>query len=122
MPEWQRRRSPSTSAHSAVRMRMRRTGGRATTTAWSASRLAEQRERPLGTVLCVEREQQDALPLAEAEGAVGDRDLLRARAEEEREQLLPPRLARRDDPLEQRLEILEESRLPLLHPDDRVRA
>jgi hypothetical protein len=84
--------------------------------------LAEQRERPLGTVLRVEREQQDPLPLAEAQCAVGNRDLLRARAEEEREQLLSAALARRDDALEQRFEILEETRLPLLHADDRVRA
>ena len=68
-----------------------------------AQALTEQRQRPLGTVLRVEREEEDPLPLAEAERAVRDRDLLRARAEEEREQLLAPPLARGHDSLEQGL-------------------
>jgi len=63
-------------------------------------RSAEQRERPLGTVLRVERDDEDPLPLPEAERAVGDRDLLRTRVEQEREQPLAGPCVQRDDAVE----------------------
>ena len=51
----------------------------------------------------VEREEEDPLPLAEAECAVREGHLLRARAEEEREQPLARARARRHDALEDHL-------------------
>src|SRR5512146_159438 len=81
--------------------------------------LPEQGERPVRSVLRVEREEEESLPLAETEGAVGERHLLRARAEQEREQTLARAQARRHHALEQRLEVLEEARLPLLYPHER---
>src|SRR4029079_19135897 len=84
--------------------------------------LPDERERPVGTVLCVKREEEDPLPLTETEGPVGERNLLRARAEEEREQALARAQFPGDDALEQLLEVLEEACLALLHADERERA
>src|SRR6476660_280291 len=81
--------------------------------------LPDERERPVGTVLCVEREEEDPLPLAQAENPVDERHLLRARAEQEREQALARAQLPRHDALEQLLEVLEEARLALLHTDER---
>src|SRR6476620_3352798 len=67
----------------------------------------------------VEPEQQDPLPLAEAEVAGGERDLLAAWAEQDAEQPLALALVLRHQPGEQLLEVGEEARLALLHAHQR---
>src|SRR5262252_2366331 len=86
------------------------------------SRLPDERERPLGAMLSVEREEEDPLPLTKAKDAVGERNVLRARAEEECDQVLARAELSGHDALEQRLEVLEEAGLPLLHAHQRERA
>src|SRR3954454_24184424 len=102
-------RSASRSSNSSTSLRFR------TSIAVLTVLLPDERERPVRTVLRVEREEEYPLPLAEAERPVGKRHLLRARAEEECEQALAGAQAPRPDPLDQLLEVLEEARLPLLH-------
>ena len=51
-------------------------------------RLAEQRQRVVRAGVAVEAEEQHALPLAEAQPAVGERDLLGARAEQRDDETL----------------------------------
>src|SRR4029077_13040160 len=80
---------------------------------------AEQRQRPVGAVLVLEREEHDALPLAEAEAAVAERHLFRPRAEKRMHETLAGRGVSRYDALEQAFEVLEETRLALLHTDER---
>src|SRR5579884_1613325 len=68
--------------------------------------LAEQRDAPVAAMFRIEREEQDALPGSEAERAVPERNRFRPRAEERRDDALARRRPGRDDPLEQRLEVL----------------
>src|SRR3954453_18141011 len=75
-------RSASRSSSSSTWLRVR------TSIAVLTVLLPDECERPVRTVLRVEREEEDPLPLAEAEHPVGERHLLRARAEQEREQAL----------------------------------
>src|SRR5690242_19916926 len=108
-------RSASRSSSSSTWLRLRTNIAVLTVLAGS---LPDERERPVGAVLRVEREEQDPLPLAQAESAVGERHLLRARPEEEGEQALAGPQLRGHDALEQLLEVLEEAGLALLHAHD----
>ena len=76
----------------------------------------------LGTMLRVEREEEDPLPLPEAENPIRERNLLRPRPEEEGEQALARAQLPGHDALEQLLEVLEEARFPLLHAHEGERA
>src|SRR2546430_13954984 len=109
-------RSASRSSSSSTSLRFR------TSIAVLTVLLPDERERPVRTMLRVEREEEDPLPLAEAESSVGERHLLRARAEQEREQALARAQLPGHDALEQLLEVLEETRLALLHAEERERA
>src|SRR5438034_6161510 len=75
-------RSASRSSSSSTSLRFR------TSIAVLTVLLPDERERPVRTVLRVEREEEDPLPLAEAKRPVGKRHLLGTRAEEECEQAL----------------------------------
>src|SRR2546423_15363958 len=75
-------RSASRSSSSSTSLRVR------TSIAVLTVLLPDECERPVRTVLRVEREEEDPLPLAKAEHPVGERHLLGTRAEEEREQPL----------------------------------
>jgi hypothetical protein len=57
------------------------------------------------------------LPAPEAELPLGERHLLRSSAEQHGKQALAPGPFERHDPLEQRLDIGEEARFPLAHPN-----
>ena len=73
-------------------------------------------------MLRVEREEEDPLPLAEAEAPSMKGTCSERGAEEEREQALARAQLPGHDALEQLLEVLEEARLALLHADERERA
>ena len=75
-----------------------------------ATELAEQRQLPARLGRALEAEQQDALPLAEAELAVGERDLLGARAEQQAQEPLALALLLGNQPRQQLLEVGEEAR------------
>src|SRR5690348_12315285 len=109
-------RSASRSSSSSTSLRLR------TSIAVLTVLLPDECERPVRTVLRVEREEKDPLPLAEAEGPVHERHLLRAGAEQEGEQPLTRAELGRHDALEQLLEVFEEARLSLLHAHERERA
>src|SRR5438270_13571604 len=72
-------------------------------------------------MLGIEREDHDPLEAAQAERAVGEGHLLAPRGEQRGDEPLAVRHAAGDDALQQHLEILEETRLPLLYPHDRER-
>src|SRR3954453_19378338 len=72
-------RSASRSSSSSTSLRFR------TSIAVLTVLLPEECQRPVRTVLRVEREEEDPLPLAQTEHPVGERHLLRAWAEQERE-------------------------------------
>src|SRR5690242_19713410 len=80
---------------------------------------AEERHRPLRAELGMEREEHDPLPLPEPQAPVAEGDLLGAGAEERVDEPLARRGFARHDALEEALEVLEESRLALLDPDER---
>src|SRR5581483_439695 len=71
--------------------------------------------------VAVEAEEQDPLPLPQAEPAALERDLLRPRAEDGEEQPLPVAHRAGQDPLQQRLDVAEEAGLALADADGRVR-
>src|SRR5512133_2784875 len=81
--------------------------------------LAQDCQVPARLGRAVEAEQQDALPLAEAERAVAKRNLLAVRAEQQAEEPLPLGLVLRHEAGEQVLEIGEEAAFPLLNPHQR---
>src|ERR1041385_5684074 len=81
--------------------------------------LAQKGQVPAWPRRAVEAEQQDPLPLAQAELAGGERDLLGARTEEHAELPLAVTQVLRNEPREQLLQVVEEPALAFLHPDER---
>src|SRR5919199_4522181 len=79
---------------------------------------AERRQRPAAGRRAVEAEQEHALPPSEAQLRVPERDLLRAWAEQQPNEPFALRNLRRDEPLEQVLEVLEEPGFALVDADD----
>ena len=79
----------------------------------------EKRQVPAWLGRALEAEQEDALPLPEAELAVGEGDLLGARAEQQAQQPLALALVLGHEPREQLLEVGEEPALALLDAHER---
>src|SRR5207244_2225513 len=77
--------------------------------------LADERQRPFVRTAVLEAEEQDPLPLAEAQAAVLVRDLLGPRPEQEGEETRPFVGRQRHEPPEQALAIREETRPAFLH-------
>src|SRR5207237_10711878 len=81
--------------------------------------LPDERQLVVGARVAVEAEQEDALPLAEREPAVRERDLLWAGAEKPEEHALTGRGVERHEPGEHLFEVAEEARLALRDTDQR---
>src|SRR4051812_29955247 len=81
----------------------------------------QERQRVVGAGVAVEAEEQHALPLAEAQAARLERDLLGARPEQREQHALPVGGRAREEPLEQRLDVAEEPGFALADTDERAR-
>ena len=92
-------------ASAARRMPVRRSSG------------SEEARSPVAACAVPEAEEQDALPPAEREPAVRERDLLGARAEQREEQPLAVALGSRHEPVEHLLDVGEEAGLALVDAD-----
>src|SRR5262245_40299701 len=79
----------------------------------------DHRDHPLVGALILEGEEEDALVLAEVQAAVGEGNLLRAGAEQQRDESLTVAGRERHEALEHAFEVGEEAGLAFLHTNQR---
>ena len=77
---------------------------------------------PLRSEALAEADEEDALPAAEAETPLGERNPLGSSPEQKAEQLLAARLLERDEALEEGADVTEKAVLALVDADEAVLA